>query len=151
MGNNRKGKSKEYKQPDIKEENGLTITYDKEELHERFPHLINEITKNKRKIKIESVEASLNSTNHPRELMNPGAIDFIRRCTTIKEAFSILDYLLEREEISKSEYNSFKTQIQEENLQSFVNKHGGFKSPGYYEKKYRHLIQEQTDQSGKEE
>lgn len=158
MENNKKGKLKKSIKPKIKKENGLALTYDKKALYERFPHLIDEITGKKKVVKIESVEGSLNSLNlnsgknNPRELMNPGAIDFIRRCKTIEEAFNILDYLLKRKEISKSNYKSFKSHIQQEvSLKSFIDKHGGFKSPGYYEKKYRDLIREKPNQNRKED
>jgi hypothetical protein len=157
MENGKKGKSKRYNKPDIKKKNGLTIVYDKEEFNERFPHLINEINGKKNTVKIESVERVLNGGNfvsdnlHPRELVNPGAIDFIRRCTTLKEAFSILDFLLKRQELSKSDYENIKIQIQQEqNLKSFIDKHGGFKSPGYYEKKYRTLTREKEIQNQEE-
>lgn len=158
MENNKKGKLKKDNKPVIKEKNGLTIAYDKKEFHEKFPHLINEITGKKKIIKIDSVEGSLNSLHsnsgiyHPKELVNPSAIDFIRRCTTIEEAFNILDYLVKRKELSKSDYNSFKKQIQqEESLKNFIDKHGGFKSPGYYEKKYRELKREKPNQNQKED
>ena len=158
MENNKKGKLKKSIKPKIKKENGLALTYDKKALYERFPHLIDEITGKKKVVKIESVEGSLNSLNlnsgknNPRELMNPGAIDFIRRCKTIEEAFNILDYLLKRKEISKSNYKSFKSHIQQEvSLKSFIDKHGGFKSPGYYEKKYRDLTREKPNQNRKED
>ena len=158
MENNKKGKSKKSIKPEIKKENGLAITYDKKELYERFPHLINEITGKKKVVKIESVEGALNSLNlnfgknHPKELVNPGTIDFIRRCKTIEEAFNILDYLLKRKEISKSSYKSIKSKIQqEESLKSFIDKQGGFKSPGYYEKKYRDLTREKPNQNRKED
>lgn len=154
MENNKNNKLKKDKKPEIKEENGLTITYDKQELSEKFPHLIDEITGKKKTVKIESVEGTINPLNfnsgktHPKELVSPSAIDFIRRCTTIEEAFTILDYLLKREEISKSDYDSYKSQIQqEENLKNFIDKHGGFKSPGYYEKKYRERIREKPNQN----
>ncbi|MHA2474298.1 MAG: hypothetical protein ACXAES_13820, partial [Promethearchaeota archaeon] len=89
----------------ITKENGLTISYKKNQFNEYFPTLLEEITGNKKKIKIESIESDLNppSTNRtdpiPNELMYPGAIDFIRRCSTKEEAISILDFLLKRREI----------------------------------------------------
>jgi hypothetical protein len=153
MENDNKSKPKKINEPEIKKEKGLTIEYNKTDFSEKFPNIIDEINGKKKIVKIESIKQSLEDnigTNHPRELINPGAIDFIRRCRTINEAFSILDYLLEREEISKSEYSSFKTQIQQEkSLRSFINKHGGFKSPGYYEKRYRNM--EKLNKNIKEE
>jgi hypothetical protein len=144
MENNRKDKKKKAKKPIIREENGLTIIYDKNEINEKFPHLINEIVGKKKLVKIDSIKTDVNTThlnsdkNHPKELVNPGAIDFIRRCTTIEEALSILDYLVKRKELSMSDYTSYKNQIMKrEGLSEFINKHGGFKKPGYYEKKFR--------------
>ena len=157
MENNKKDKKKETKKPIIREENGLTVTYYKNEFNKNFPHLITEITGKKKSVKIDSIETNidtihLNSNNkhHPRELVNPGVIDFIRRCTTIEEAFSILDYLAKRKEISESDYTSYKNQIlKKEDLREFIDKHGGFKKPGYYEKKFRDLKQEILKQNQK--
>ncbi len=144
MEHNRKDKKKETKEPIIREENGLTIMYDKNQFNERFPHLISEIAGKKKTVRIDAINSQTNTRDlksnkdHPKELVNPGAIDFIRRCTTIDEALSILDYLLNREELSKSDYNSYKSQImKKEGLNEFINKHGGFKKPGYYERKFR--------------
>ena len=53
MENNRKEKSEE-KQPVISEEDGLTISYDKNELNKHFPNLLNEITGKKKSVKIDS-------------------------------------------------------------------------------------------------
>ncbi len=130
----------------IKVENnvGLTVSYDKDELNEKFPHLITEIAGKKKTVKIKSIENNTDlkqfklKTSSPNELVNPGAIEFLRRCTNRNEAFNILDYLLKVKEISKKEYHSFKNQIlKEKGLKEFIDKHGGFKNPGYYEKKYR--------------
>ena len=55
----------------------------------------------------------------------------------------MLDYLLKQKEISKKDYNSFKNQILKEGgLGEFIDMHGGFKGPGYYEKKYRNTTRE---------
>lgn len=157
MENNRKDKKKETKKPIIGEENGLTITYDKNEFNEKFPHLITEITGKKKSVKIDSIKTNidtivLNSNkSHPRELINPGVIDFIRRCTTIEEALSILDYLVKRKEISESDYTSYKNQIMKrEGLREIIDKHGGYKRPGYYEKRFRDLKREMLNQNQQE-
>ena len=134
----------------IKVENhkGLTVSYDKDEINEKFPHLITEIAGKKKTIKIEAIKNNTDLkqsrliTSSPNELFNPGAIDFLRRCTNRNEALNILDYLLKVKEISKNEHHSFKNQIlKEKGLKEFIDKHGGFKSPGYYEKKYRNKTQ----------
>jgi len=135
----------------IKVENneGLTVSYDKDELNEKFPHLITEIAGKNKSIKIDSIEKDTDlkqfklKSSSPNELVNPNAIDFLRRCTNRNEALNILEYLLKQKEISKKDYNSFKNQIlKEEGLKEFIDKHGGFKGPGYYEKKYRKKTQE---------
>jgi hypothetical protein len=146
-------KNEHFKKVSIEDEDGLKISYDKEELDEFFPHLIKEISGNQKSIKIDSVEMEIESYcdnnskesdhSYPEELINPSTIDFIRRCTTNEDAINILDYMLKRKKISKIEYKSLRSQILEEDgLKELINKHGGFKSPGYYEKKYRNLMRE---------
>jgi len=143
----RKNKNKEMLNK-IKVENkeGLTVSYDKDELKEKFPHLATEIVGKKKSVKIDSIEnntilkQSEAEISNPDELRNPSAIDFLRRCTNNDEALNILDYLLKKKEISEKDYNSFKNQIIEgEGLNKFIEKHGGFKGHGYYESKYRDL------------
>ena len=157
MENNKKDKKKETKKPIIRKENGLTITYDKNEFNENFPHLKTEITGKKKSVKIDSIKTNIDTINlnsnkdHQRELVNPEVIDFIRRCTTIEEALSILDYLVKRKEISESDYTSYKNQIMKrEGLREFIDKHGGFKKPGYYEKKFRNRKREILNQNQQE-
>ena len=141
----RKNKIKE-KLNKIKVENkeGLTVSYDKDELKEKFPHLATEIAGKKKSVKIDSIENDTDlkqskvELSYPDELVNPSAIDFLRRCTNNDEALNILDYLLKQKEISEKDYDSFKNQILKgEGLKEFIDKHGGFKGFGYYEKKYR--------------
>lgn len=135
--------------PLITKENGLIITYKKNQFNEYFPTLLEEITGNKKKVRIESIENDLNPTSTnpthpiPNELIHPGAIDFIRRCSTKEEAISILDFLLKRREITNPDYLAIKEEISEEGgLNRFISKHGGYKAPGYYELKYRNLMKQ---------
>ncbi len=143
----RKNKNKEILNK-IKVENkeGLIVSYDKDELKEKFPHLITEIVGKKKSLKIDSIEYTTDLKQskvgmpYPDELVNPSVIDFLRRCTNNDEALNILDYLLKQKEISEKDYNSIKNQILKgEGLEEFIDKHGGFKGHGYYEKKYRDL------------
>ena len=70
-------------------------------------------------------------------MINPGAIDFLRRCTQKEEAFEILDYLLKRNEITQQDYHKYKTIIsQKGGLKRLINEFGGLKRPGYYMRKY---------------
>lgn len=144
MENNRKKKQQE-KNPVISNEDGLTISYDKDELVKHFPNLLTEIKGKRKSVKIDSVKEYDNT--FPRELVNPGAIDFIRRCTSEEEALNILDYLLKRKEISTKKYESLKEEICQENgLQKLINRHGGLKRPGYYERKFRSIINHQSEE-----
>ncbi|MFX1323947.1 MAG: DUF2095 family protein, partial [Promethearchaeota archaeon] len=112
MENNRKKKQQE-KNPVINNEDGLTISYDKDDLIKHFPNLLTEIKGKRKLVKIGSVKGYDNA--FPRELVNPGAIDFIRRCTSEEEALNILDYLLKRKEISTKKYETLKEEICQEN------------------------------------
>ncbi|MFW9824240.1 MAG: DUF2095 family protein [Candidatus Thorarchaeota archaeon] len=148
--NDKKEKDRKVK---IENEEGLTLSYDKVELKENFPHLTAEITEKKKFMKVDSIENKVelqqNSDEEflPDELLNPGVIDFLRRCTTNEEALEILDFLLKQKEISKKDYISIKSQILEgKGLNEFIEKHGGFKNHGYYEKKYRDLGREKLNQ-----
>jgi len=149
-------KKDDFKKVNIEEKDGLKISYDKNELKENFPYLVKEISKNQKSVKIDSVRMEIENTNDqnsqtsdnfsPDELINPKAIDFIRRCTKTEEALEILNFLLKRKELTRSDYISLKNQILQENgLRNLVNKHGGFKRPGYYERKFGTLRIKKSD------
>ncbi|TFG02847.1 MAG: DUF2095 domain-containing protein, partial [Promethearchaeota archaeon] len=138
---------KPFKKAKIEKDDGLNISYDKKELEKYLPHVMSEISKKEKKIKIDSVQYKIEqkiknekeelSTPLPNELINPGAIDFIRRCTNKKEAIEILDFLLKRKEVSTDEYKKLKNIIlQKGGLKKLIDESGGLKRPGYYERKY---------------
>lgn len=146
MEKKRKGR-KHFKKAKKSSENGLNISYDKEELEEFVPHLINELSEKKKTLKMDSVnleiedikeeEDEINKNLIPKELVNPGVIDFIRRCKTKDEAIEILDFCLKREEIGRNEYERYKSIImQKGGLDKIIKECGGRKDPGYYERKY---------------
>lgn len=131
----------------VEDKEGLTVSYDKEELYEKFPRLINEMTEKAKTLKINSINTQTEQNFreepnkpryiHPNELYDPGAIDFIRRCTKKEEAINILEYLLKRNEITQEEYIKIKIIIsQEGGLKKLINEAGGPKKPGYYIEKY---------------
>lgn len=142
--------SKEFQQAEIDKNDGLNISYDKEELKEYLPHLMEEITIKEKSVKIEDVTYDIENTSKTEKedmnkeslsdnLSNPGAIDFIRRCSTKKEAFEILEYLLKRKEIREDEYRSLKRKINKRGgLSKLIESYGGLKKPGYYIDKYYH-------------
>jgi len=132
----------------IESKEGLKISYEKNVIKKNFPHLMEEISGNKKSLKIDSSITLINESgkenlqnskkSYPKELFNPKPIDFIRRCKTFEEAISILDFLLQRKEISLKDYNLLKNQIKtEDGLKKLIEKFGGFKKPGYYERIYR--------------
>ena len=140
-------KKDDFKKVNIEEKDGLNLSYDKNELKETFPHLVNEISRNQKSFKIDSIRIEIENTNDqnsqtsnnffPDALINPGAIDFIRRCTNTEDSLEILNFLLKRKELTRFDYTSLKNQILQENgLKNLVNNHGGFKRPGYYERKF---------------
>ncbi|MFX0035075.1 MAG: DUF2095 family protein [Candidatus Hermodarchaeota archaeon] len=143
--NNRNKKvSKKIKTMD---DEGLTVSYNNENLKQLFPHLLKEMAENTKIIKINSningnflknipEHKNINKI-YPNELYNPTAIDFIRRCTKKEEAIAILDYLLKRNEISEKDYNKYRNIISnEEGLNQLIKESGGQKQPGYYMRKY---------------
>jgi len=131
----------------VKNKEGLTVSYKKEEILEHFPYLIKEISEKIKSIKINSIDCQIeqihkenfqtSKNTYPNELYNPGVIDFIRRCSKKEDAINILDYLMKRNEINKEDYKSYKNIIsQEGGLERIINESGGLKRPGYYMRKY---------------
>ena len=132
---------------DVINENGLKMSYDKAKIERQFPRLIRELSEKNKSLKIKAVDYEIERcdeeppvvqvNDYCEDIRNPGAIDFIRRCTENEEAIAILDYLLERKELTLQEYNVFKNRINEEGgLQKLINECGGLKTPGYFERKY---------------
>ncbi len=131
----------------VKDKEGLTVSYKKEEFLEHFPSLIKEISEKKKSIKINAIngqneqihkeKSEISKNVYPSELYNPEAIDFIRRCSNKEDAINILDYLMKRNEIDKEDYKSYKNIIsQEGGLERIINESGGLKKPGYYMRKF---------------
>jgi len=131
----------------IQNEDKLNVEYDKEEFQSKFPHLMEELSNKEQSIQIDSITSEIEKVwdeipsrrekKIPNELINPGAIDFLRRCTTNEEAFEIIDFLLQRNELTREEYDEFYGKIvQEGGLQKLIEESGGLKKTGYYERKY---------------
>lgn len=128
----KKDKESSLKKVIIDDKKGISISYDREDIKKILPHLFNELKKSSQKIRINGITDSNEIIEKSDELFNPRAEDFIRRCSTQKEAYDILDFLLKREEISEKEYNTLKKRIKNEGIESF----GEEKTWGYYERKY---------------
>ncbi len=137
-----KEKKKIVNNSEINQENGLNIIYAKEDLEKHFPNLTSEIVQKKKQLSIDAIRIKKESEKNPFEdykenITNPGVFDFIRRCDNLSDAFAILEYLLNRKELSIELYNLIKTELsQEDGLSNLINKIGGYKEPGYYQKKY---------------
>ena len=58
----------------------------------------------------------------------PTAVDYIRRCRTLDEAFEIIDYLKKRGEITEKEYKTLSEKLKSEGLTGF----GTIKETGFY-------------------
>ncbi len=147
--NKESDKKRDYKKAKIDRENGLSVSYDPGELDSSLPHLVEEIRGEKESLKIDAVDyeveskfpkkqkAHIQQEYDLRELENPTAIDFIRRCSTKEEAIEIIHYLLERDEISKGEARSYEKELEKDNgLHELIESSGGFKRPGYYIRKF---------------
>jgi hypothetical protein len=135
------------KNHEITNEEGLKISYIKSDLEAQFPQLMHELLEKKKALKIEGVDydneqEKIGIIKHPKEpycedLKNPGIIDFIRRCKVPEDALKILDFLLEQKEINRFDYHRLKNRIKEESgLKELILEYGGFKKPGYYERKF---------------
>ena len=109
--------------PKLSDDN-LTIEFNTKDFKKSLPHLSSELATGEKKINIQGIE---------NNIPDPGAIDFIRRCSTKEEAFEIIDFLLKRNEITSGEYHILKEQIKNQGLSSF----GSQKKKGYYEKKFK--------------
>ena len=144
---NEKNEKKPFKEIKIQDKDGINVEYDKEDLQTKFPHLISEMSNKEQSIQIDSVtseiekikdEASSNTeVLIPNELINPGAIDFLRRCTRNEEALEIIDFLLQRRELTQEEHDTlYDIIVQEGGLKKLIEDSGGFKKEGYYERKY---------------
>jgi hypothetical protein len=82
------------------------------------------------------------SEEEERELCFPGPLDFLRRCHSDKDAIEIIEYLLNRGEISSEEADELKSRINTQGIQSF----GPKKTWGYFERKYRRNFTEENSE-----
>lgn len=143
MENNDNKKKKNSINPEIKNDQGLNISYDRTELEEIFPNLASEMGINinkdcspeKRKIKL--TDDDNEEFPYEENLSDPGVFDFLRRCMNSEEAISIINYLKSRKELSNDLYEKLlKVISQEGGLQKLIQDCGGLKKPGYYVDKY---------------
>ncbi|MFQ6136165.1 MAG: DUF2095 family protein [Candidatus Hydrothermarchaeales archaeon] len=104
-----------------------------EEIRKRFPHLWEELEGDN--ISINGVrinEEEIKRIEDP-DLQNPdpSVIDFLRRCSTEKEALEIIEFMEVRREIDTKYAKELRVQLLERGIRSF----GSKKDPGYYERR----------------
>ncbi|MCC6041916.1 MAG: DUF2095 family protein [Desulfurococcaceae archaeon] len=106
----------------------MSQEYEIEEFKKRFPHLAEEILSGKTK----SIRLKVHIIDPWRGYV-PTAVDYIRRCKTIEEAFEVLDYLVKRNELSLEEAEKYKELLRNGGIEAF----GGRKEDNYYYKEAR--------------
>jgi hypothetical protein len=108
------------------------VEANKKSFRKMFPHLAKELTSGESKISIDSVRTNPEQAEKtpPDRLhnYNPTVIDFLRRCTTEKEAHEIIAYLEKRSEITKEHAQQLKKQLKKKGIRSF----GPKKEDGHY-------------------
>lgn len=100
------------------------IEYELDEFKKRFPHLAKELEAEAR-----SLSELVESTEPP---FMPTAIDYLRRCRTVKEAKEVLEYLVRTGQLKEEEREVFEEVLNNEGLESL----GPRKEFGYYSEKY---------------
>jgi hypothetical protein len=101
---------------------------EKEKFKKKFPNLSKEIEKGMGKV---DLEFNRNIRRQPRRFSgySPNVVDFLLRCKNNDEAFEIIDFLMERGEITPTRAKELRIQIEKQGLRSFGKK----KEIGYYE------------------
>ena len=107
---------------------------EKDRFKKLFPHLAKEIENGSQNIELsdESLNTNKEKKNDSRKWAgyNPDHIDFIRRCNTIEQAIDVIDYLVNRSEISSEKAKELKHRLTKDGLRSF----GPKKTDNYYYK-----------------
>ena len=94
-----------------------------EEFRKSFPALSRELeTEKTMEYKIDGVRTM---SEEPEEksadagTFLPNAIDYIRRCDTVPQAIEIVDYMVNRGELTTTDANTIKKQLKADGLRSF--------------------------------
>jgi hypothetical protein len=102
---------------------------EKEEFKKKYPKLADELETGTGKADIQ-FEVEKPKPQRKFAGYNPDVVDFIRRCKEDSQAYEIIEYMKNREEITIEEAEKLCKQLEEEGLKSF----GRRKEPGYYER-----------------
>lgn len=99
-----------------------------DEFKKKYPNLYRELVSNNSVSMTLSVEKPFDD---PWRGYIPGPIDYLRRAKSVEEAVKVIDYLLERKEITEEEAKEYKEILFKKGLEAF----GPRKESGYYYKK----------------
>lgn len=106
-----------------------------EEIRKRFPHLWEELEGDS--ISIDGVrinEGEIKRIEDPDlQVRDPTVIDFLRRCSTEKEALEIIEFMEVRGEIDGEYAKGLRAQLLQRGIRGF----GPKRDPGYYENEGR--------------
>ncbi len=94
----------------------------REEFNEAFPALGDELEAGRTKThKIDGVRTMSEEPDKPKDHKTfvPDVVDYIRRCDTVSQAIEIVDYMMGRGEISRTEARDIKAQLKADGLRSF--------------------------------
>ena len=107
-------------------------TMDKKSFKEKYPNLYKELESGENKVAINSVctdtEAAEKSFSDKLRNFDPTVVDFIRRCDTIEEAKTIIDFMEKRCEITSKRALKLRSQLMKKGVRSF----GPKKEENYY-------------------
>lgn len=107
--------------------------FTKERFGRMFPRLAAQLEKSAVKVSIDSVRSDTDAkerkiSQKKSKSYNPDIIDFLRRCSTRKEAKEIIDFMEKRGEISHEYAKKLCDQLREKGVRSFGTK----KRENYY-------------------
>ncbi len=110
------------------------MEFNRETLKKMFPNLANELKSDENKTDINSVRTDVedgeNAVSERFTGYTPDAVDFIRRCDTVKQAEEIIVYMEKKGEIPHHHAEKLKQQLKEKGVRSF----GSKKEENYYMK-----------------
>ena len=105
------------------------VLLEKEKFKKKFPNLSEEIEKGMGKVDLE-FRRNVRRQTRRFSSYSPNEVDFILRCKNNEEAFEIINFLMERGEITPNRAKELRNQIVKQGLRSIGKK----KEIGYYEK-----------------
>jgi hypothetical protein len=109
---------------------------EKNKFKELFPHLADELENGSSNVDLRAeADEKRRALNTDRRWAGyyPDIIDFIRRCETVEQAAEIIEYLVNKGEVSSEMADELRKQLEDEGIRSF----GKQKEAGYYHKNAR--------------